>query len=43
MATTIQIAGAVLVVVGIGAFSIPVSLIVAGLAAVAFGVALERK
>jgi hypothetical protein len=43
MATTIQIIGAVLVVAGIGLFSIPVSLIVAGVATLIFGIALERK
>ena len=43
MATIIQITGAVLVVAGIGLFSIPVALIVAGLATVIFGIALERK
>jgi hypothetical protein len=43
MATIIQITGAVLVVAGIGLFSVPVALIVAGLATVIFGIALERK
>ena len=43
MATIIQIIGAVLVVAGIGLFSIPVALIVAGVATLIFGIALERK
>jgi hypothetical protein len=43
MATVIQITGAVLVVAGIGLFSLPVALIVAGVATVIFGIALERK
>jgi len=43
MATIIQIAGAALLVVGIGLISVPASLIVAGLATLAFGIALERK
>ena len=43
MATIIQITGAVLAVAGIGLFSIPVALIVAGIATLIFGIALERK
>jgi hypothetical protein len=43
MATILQIAGAVLVTAGIALFSIPVGLIFAGLSALAFGIALERK
>lgn len=43
MATVIQIVGAALTVAGIGLLSIPASLIVAGVAAVIFGIALERK
>jgi hypothetical protein len=43
MATIIQITGAVLAVVGIGLFSFPVALIVAGVATLTFGIALERK
>jgi uncharacterized membrane-anchored protein YitT (DUF2179 family) len=43
MATVIQIGGAALLVIGIGLISIPASLIVAGLAAITFGIALERK
>lgn len=43
MATTIQISGAVAITIGLALISIPVALIVAGLLAVAFGVALERK
>lgn len=43
MATVIQVFGAALIVAGIALLSIPVSVIVAGLAAVFFGVALERN
>lgn len=43
MPTIIQVAGAALVVLGIGILSIPISLIVAGIATVIFGIALERK
>jgi hypothetical protein len=43
MATAIQIGGAVLIVAGIGLIYLPASLIVAGLAAIVFGIALERK
>jgi hypothetical protein len=43
MATAIQILGAVLIVTGIALLSVPVSIIVAGLAAVFFGIALERS
>jgi uncharacterized membrane-anchored protein YitT (DUF2179 family) len=43
MATILQVAGAVLVTAGIGLFSIPAGLIFAGIAAVAFGIALERR
>lgn len=43
MPTIIQVAGAALVVLGIGILSIPISLIVAGIATVLFGIALERK
>jgi hypothetical protein len=43
MATAIQILGAALTVLGIAFLSVPVSLIVAGLATVFFGQALERK
>jgi hypothetical protein len=43
MATAIQLLGTVLIVSGIALLSVPVSLIVAGLAAVFFGIALERN
>jgi hypothetical protein len=43
MATVIQVLGAVLFVAGIALLSIPASLIVAGLATVFFGIALERN
>jgi hypothetical protein len=43
MATVIQVLGAALIVAGIALLSIPVSVIVAGLAAVFFGIALERN
>jgi len=43
MATTIQIIGAVLVIAGIGLMSIPAALVIAGLAGIVFGIALERK
>jgi uncharacterized membrane-anchored protein YitT (DUF2179 family) len=43
MATVIQIIGAALIVAGIGLFSIPAAVIVAGVAAVLFGIALERN
>jgi hypothetical protein len=43
MATVIQIIGAVLVVAGIAFLSLPVALIVAGTAAVLFGIAMERN
>jgi hypothetical protein len=43
MATAIQAIGAALIVAGIGLFSIPAAVIVAGLAAVLFGIALERN
>jgi hypothetical protein len=43
MATIIQLLGTVLIVSGIALLSVPVSLIVAGLAAVFFGIALERN
>jgi len=43
MATVIQIIGAALIVAGIAFISIPVSLIVAGVATVLFGIAMERN
>jgi uncharacterized membrane-anchored protein YitT (DUF2179 family) len=43
MATAIQAIGAALIVAGIGLFSIPAAVIVAGVAAVLFGIALERN
>jgi hypothetical protein len=43
MATVIQIFGAALIVAGIALMSVPFSLIVAGLASVFFGIALERS
>jgi hypothetical protein len=43
MATVIQIVGAALIVAGIALLSVPVAVIVAGLSAVFFGIALERK
>lgn len=43
MATIIQISGAVAITIGLALISIPLSLIVAGVLAVAFGIALERK
>jgi hypothetical protein len=43
MATVIQIIGTALIVTGIALMSVPVSLIVAGLAAVLFAIALERN
>ena len=43
MATVIQIIGAALIVAGIAFLSFPVAVIVAGLAAVFFGIALERN
>ena len=43
MATVIQVIGAAVIVAGIALISIPVSLIVAGLATVFFGIALERN
>lgn len=43
MATVIQISGAALIVAGIAFLSLPVSLIVAGVAAVLFGIAMERN
>jgi hypothetical protein len=43
MATAIQVLGAALIVAGIALISIPASVIVAGLAAVFFGIALERN
>lgn len=43
MATAIQVLGAALIVAGIAFLSVPFSLIVAGLATVFFGIALERN
>jgi hypothetical protein len=43
MATAIQVIGAALIVAGIGLMNLPVAVIVAGVAAVFFGVALERN
>jgi hypothetical protein len=43
MATAIQILGAALIVAGIALMSVPISIIVAGLASVFFGIALERN
>jgi hypothetical protein len=43
MATVIQILGAALIVAGIALMSVPVSLVVAGLASIFFGIALERN
>ena len=43
MATVIQIIGAAVIVAGIAFISIPVSLIIAGTAAVLFGIAMERN
>ena len=43
MATGLQIGGAIILTIGIGLISIPVAFIVAGLAAITFGIALERK
>jgi hypothetical protein len=43
MATVIQIIGAAVIVAGIAFLSIPVSLIVAGVATVLFGIAMERN
>lgn len=42
MATLIQMTGSVLIVTGIAFFSIPVAIITAGVAALIFGIALER-
>lgn len=38
----VQVAGALMVVAGVAAFSIPIASIVAGLFVVLFGVALEK-
>jgi hypothetical protein len=43
MSTAVQVFGAVLIVAGIALLSIPVSVIVAGVATVLFGIALERS
>ena len=43
MATVIQVIGAAVIVAGIAFLSIPVSLIVAGVATVLFGIAMERN
>jgi hypothetical protein len=43
MATVIQILGAALIVAGIALMSVPISLVVAGLASIFFGIALERN
>jgi hypothetical protein len=43
MATVIQIIGAALIVTGIAFLNFPVAVIVAGVATVFFGIALERN
>jgi len=43
LATILQISGAVLITLGVGFFLIPAGLIVGGLFALAFGVAIERR
>ena len=43
MATIIQISGAVAITTGLALISIPLALITAGVLAVIFGIALERK
>jgi hypothetical protein len=43
MSTAVQVFGAVLIVAGIALLSFPVSVIVAGVATVLFGIALERS
>ena len=43
MATAIQVLGAALIVVGIALISIPASVIVGGVVAVFFGIAMERN
>lgn len=42
MATIIQMIGSALIVTGIALFSIPLAIITAGVAALIFGIALER-
>jgi hypothetical protein len=43
MDKALQVVGAVALVVGVGMFSIPLGVIVAGLACMTFGVAMERE
>lgn len=43
MATIIQVAGAATITLGVALISLPVALIVGGIFAVLFGLALERK
>jgi hypothetical protein len=43
MATAIQVLGAALIVAGIAFMNLPVAVIVAGVATVFFGIALERN
>lgn len=43
MANTLQIAGALITAVGVGLIFLPAGIILAGVFALAFGIALERK
>ena len=43
MATVLQISGAALITLGVGLFLVPAGLIVGGLFALMFGVAIERR